>query len=78
MAYERSLDEAQEPLAIVCRHMRSKAIYVAGHMEPPADMQLAGSGHCWCSWTQHVFGPDEKPVDRRECNPGRSCYEAML
>jgi len=78
MVYERSLDEPSEPLQVVCRHLRSKAILVAGQMEPPADMQHSGSGHCWCNWTQHVFGPDEKLVDRRGCDSSRPCYEAVL
>ncbi len=78
MAYERSLDEASQPLQPICRHLRSKAMYVAGQMEPPAEMQQTGSGHCWCNMTQNVFGPDEAIVDRRECDSSRPCYEATL
>jgi len=47
-------------------------------MEPPAEMEDSGSGHCWCSHTQHVFGPDNLLVARRECNSSRTCYEAVL
>jgi hypothetical protein len=78
MPYERSFDEPTEPLERVCRHLRSKAIYVAGNMEPPPEIESMGSGHCWCSMTQHVFGPDDQQVDRRGCNSSRVCYEAML
>ena len=60
MSYERALDEPAGPLQTVCRHLRSKAILVAGQLEPPAELNEPGSGHCWCNWTQHVFGPDEK------------------
>ncbi len=78
MAYTRSLDETAEPLQPICRHLRSKAIYVAGQMEPPAEMEQTGSGHCWCSMTQHVFGPDNLLVERRGCDSARTCYEAVL
>ena len=78
MPYERSLDEPSEPLAVVCRHLRSKGIFVSGQMEPSADFEKQGSGHCWCNWTQHVFGPDDQAVNRRECGPARTCYEAVL
>jgi len=78
MPYKRTFDEPTEPMKKVCRHLRSKAIYVAGHMEPTAEMEQMGSGHCWCSMTAHVFGPDNVEVDRRSCNSGRPCYEAVI
>jgi hypothetical protein len=78
MAYERSFDEPNGPLPVVCRHLRSKAIYVSGQMEPPAEIEKLGSGHCWCNWTQHILGPDDQLVDRGGCNSGRTCYEAVL
>ncbi len=78
MPYERSFDESGDPLQVVCRHLRSKAIFVAGQMEPPADMQQSGSGHCWCNHTQNVFGPDNEVVTRRACDSARACYEAVL
>ena len=78
MPYERSFDEATGPLQGVCRHLRSKAIYVAGQLEPPAEMEQTGSGHCWCNCTGHILGPDDQTVDRRGCNSNRSCYEAVL
>ena len=78
MPYSRSFDEMEGPLQPVCRHLRSKAIYVAGQMEPPAEMQHTGSGHCWCNHTLHVLGPDSQLVDRRDCNSARPCYEGVL
>ncbi len=78
MPYSRSIDEPAGPVQPVCRHLRSKAIFVAGQMEPPADIEEMGSGHCWCNHTQNVLGPDNHSVDRRECNGGRDCYEATL
>lgn len=78
MPYTRTFDEAAGPLLPICRHMRSKAIYVAGQMEPPAEIQEMGSGHCWCNHTLHILGPDNEMVDRRGCNSNRPCYEAVL
>ena len=78
MMYERSFDEPTDSLQPVCRHLRSKAIYVAGQMEPPTDIEQMGSGHCWCIKTQHAFGPDDQLVNRRACDASRDCYEAVL
>jgi hypothetical protein len=78
MPYSRSFDELAGPVQPVCRHLRSKAMYVAGQMEPPADMTEPGSGHCWCNHTQHLYGPDSRKVERRECNSARDCYEPTL
>jgi hypothetical protein len=78
MAYSRSFDEEQGPIQRICRHIRSKAIYVVGQMEPPPEMEAMGSGHCWCNHTQHILGPDDTLVERRGCNSARTCYEAVL
>jgi len=78
MAYIRTIDEQAGPIQPVCRHMRSKAMYVAGQMEPPAEAEQLGSGNCWCIHTQHVYGPDNQLVDRRDCHSGRACYEGTL
>ena len=78
MPHSRSFDEPSGPLQPACRQLRSKAIYVAGEMEPPAEIEQMGSGHCWCNLTQHVLGPDNTTVERRECNANRTCYEATL
>lgn len=78
MAYQRTFDEPTGPLQPVCRHLRSKAIYVSGQMEPPPEMEEMGSGHCWCNETLHILGPDSQLVDRRGCNSNRPCYESVL
>ena len=78
MAYRRSIEEPTGPLQPVCRHLRSKAVFVSGQLEPPPEMEETGSGHCWCNQTQHVLGPDQKSVDRRDCNSARDCYEPTL
>ena len=78
MPYSRSFDEEAGPLQPICQHLRSKAIYVAGQMEPPPEMTAMGSGHCWCNQTLHVLGPDNDLVDRRTCNSNRACYQGVL
>ena len=32
----------------------------------------------WCEKTAREIGPDESPVVRRLCRPGRRCFEAVL
>lgn len=78
MPYSRTFDEETGPLQPVCRHLRSKAIYVSGQLEPPPDLESTGSGHCWCNHTLHILGPDNELVERRGCNSNRACYEAAL
>jgi hypothetical protein len=78
MPYSRSFDEESGPVQTVCRHLRSKAIYVSGQLEPPAELEATGSGHCWCNQTSHILGPDSQLVERRSCNSNRPCYEAVL
>jgi hypothetical protein len=79
MPYSREFDEPAGPLQPVCRHLRCKAMFVAGQMEPTAEMErTTGSGHCWCNHTLHILGPDSQLVDRRSCNSARDCYEGVL
>jgi hypothetical protein len=78
MPYSRSFDEENGPMQAVCRHLRSKAMFVAGQIEPPPELEAAGSGHCWCNHTLHVLGPDNELVERRVCNSNRTCYEGVL
>jgi hypothetical protein len=77
MPYERSLNEVKTIDQPGCVHLRSKAMYVTGDVDP-THLDELDSHHfyCWCNRTQHVVGPDEGHVDRRECIPGRSCYRA--
>ena len=64
--------------ASLCRHLRSKKMYVAGSFEAEAqaDEDAASAyGHYWCMQTMYEFGPDDERVQRKTCKPGRSCYE---
>lgn len=80
--YLREDDGRQESEALAaqspCLYLLSKGMYVTGQIEPDHDAHGAGDGYCWCSLTQRSLGPDAGYVDRAECRPGRSCYQARL
>jgi hypothetical protein len=68
------VEEATGPM---CRHLRSKGMYV---YTDGVDM---GFDHdydntiFWCLKTMKSFGPDDEMVERESCcRPGRACYQA--
>jgi hypothetical protein len=75
MSYQRSYDELDVVDKPGCVHLRSKAMYVTGKLEP-TDQDEVGSHSCWCNRTQHFIGPDERAVERTTCIAGRTCYRA--
>ena len=77
MPFIRAIDEQAGPTALVCRCLRSKAMYVTGQMEPDPSI-TAGNGNCWCNETQNVFGPDGQLVNRQACSSARTCYRPAL
>ncbi len=75
MAYSRPINPTEPVTWPVCVHLRSKAIYVTGQLDPIQPDEAGAHQHtCWCNLTQRPFGPDEGHVDRHLCLPGRSCY----
>lgn len=56
-----------------CVHLRSKAMIVTGKLDTDARDE-SGSHACWCNLTQHALGPDDRPVLRAQCVPGRDCF----
>ncbi|MCS7089386.1 MAG: hypothetical protein RMN51_06520 [Verrucomicrobiota bacterium] len=61
-----------------CQHLRTKRLYLDASLEEAfADPQLeqAGPCHFWCNLTQTVVGPDQQPVHKISCQPGRACFE---
>ena len=71
MAFEKSFNAPVT--APACIHLHNKAVCVTG--DPRAvDHSDESEGHCWCTLTQHVRGPDQQFVTRSDCVPGRSCY----
>ena len=73
MSYKRIHNESHSSAMPVCVYLRSKAMYVTGDLEP-AHLDEEGSHFCWCNLTQHVMGPDGRPINRARCTPGRDCY----
>jgi hypothetical protein len=70
-------DRSDEKLAAgtrICRHMRTKALYVYGQDTPDAVRTSHSSGY-QCLRTQFVTGPDQRLCAPEECTPGRDCFE---
>jgi hypothetical protein len=59
-----------------CRHLLSKGMFLTGSLEPTEHpLTPHADGYCWCNLTQGQMGPDNRVVDRPDCQAGRSCYE---
>lgn len=61
----------------ICRHLRTKAMFVIGDDGPPADYPHPPSTACfWCNESGWAMGPDLEPAnpDRCAANCGRACY----
>ena len=62
-------------LRVSCLHIRHKLMYcdyrhdVPGMVDDTSDTRVF-----FCSKTQEVLGPDDKPVHPGDCKPGRGCY----
>ncbi len=74
MAFTKHYDLPEPITTPPCIHLRSKSMYVHGELRDPNKPDDGGSQYCWCNLTQHILGPDEKSVARRQCIPGRDCY----
>ena len=74
MAFEKTYEALKGTSAPPCAHLRSKAIFVTGTLDPPMHLDEEGADYCWCNLTQHVLGPDDQDVSRGRCVPGRECY----
>ena len=60
-----------------CKHLRTKKMYVEA--EPEAALRQAPDAefapcHFWCNLTQSAVGPDDRPVHKDQCTPGRNCF----
>lgn len=58
----------------VCRHLRTKAMYVYGRDTPDAFV-TSRSSHYHCLRTQFVTGPDGGLTVPESCRPTRECFE---
>ncbi len=73
MAFSKSYAELPLVAKPACSLLRSKRLFVTGEIDSPHQDEADGS-HCWCNKTQHIMGPDDQMVDRKQCVPGRKCY----
>jgi len=55
----------------VCCCLRAKTMFYDTEDHKTGNL----SGPFWCSHTQTVLGPDDKPVEAETCRPGRTCCE---
>lgn len=68
--------EPSTAVAVPCRHLRSKGMYVYTDMAEPHEE--SGTTMYWCLKTMTAFGPDDEAVDGHDCrSPGRSCHEPV-
>lgn len=61
-----------------CLHLRCKQMFyevIDEDTEFEEPSPASDTAAFWCQQTQTGRGPDEKPVNRSECCPGRSCFE---
>ncbi len=77
---------AEEPIRTqqrLCRHLRSKGMYVYGDIDPSlgaTELENGSAeydGYFWCLRTMSCLGPDKQPIGRSECGPDRDCYEPL-
>ena len=61
--------------ALRCEKLRWKGMFTDSPPDPT--LQPTNDRSCWCQQTLICIGPDGKAVDHEECNPARSCYEAL-
>lgn len=66
---ERDPDERR-----VCRHLKTKMMYVAGREEATLDRPSGTAGY-WCLHTMAQMGPDDGLVVPDRCLRGRGCWE---
>ena len=74
MAFEKKYDTPEVFSNPACVHLRNKAMCVTGQMESAVPKDEEGSQYCWCNITQHILGPDQQDVNRRDCTCDRGCY----
>jgi hypothetical protein len=57
----------------VCRHLRTKKMYIPADDSVPAS-EHSQPAHCWCNVTMTEVGADDRQVRLELCRPGRACY----
>jgi hypothetical protein len=68
-----------DPAALrrLCRHLRVKTDYYENDREGRPE-HLDCPEFPWCDLTAREVGPDDGPVHREDCAPGRRCFDPVL
>jgi hypothetical protein len=69
-------DDANEAGEGVCRHLKTKMLYVAGR-ESASFERPSSTAPWWCLHTMSPVGPDDAQALPRRCRAGRSCFEPL-
>jgi hypothetical protein len=64
------------PAFELCRHIRTKMMYVMGRSELDLDIPSSTAQYT-CLKTLSVIGPDGGVVSLLDCQAGRSCFEPL-
>ena len=67
----------QEPkISPFCTHLSSKKVTLLSGLPMTNGDVLDASGHCWCSLTAQILGPDREVAHPEDCKKGRACFES--
>ena len=71
-------ETAEAPAGPMCRHLRSKGMYVyTAGVDMGFDHDYDNTIY-WCLKTMKSFGPDDEMVEKSACcSNGRACYVAL-
>jgi hypothetical protein len=61
-----------------CKHLRTKKMFTGATVAEAFAEKLGEHVtpcHFWCNRTQTEVGPDDRPVHKNSCTPGRSCFK---
>ncbi len=68
----------EAPVGPVCRHLRSKGMYVYTDGMDYGFEHNYDSTLYWCLKTMKAFGPDDDMVEKETCcRPDRPCYQPL-
>jgi len=61
----------------ICRHLRTKKMYLPGHVEQLAAAEREGwpDDFFWCNRTLTQTGTDDQPTHPKACTKCRVCFE---
>jgi len=63
----------------LCRHLRTKGLYVSGYDGPPAELpHVPDTAVFWCVRSGWAMGPDLAPANPGRCGGARECFEGEI